>query len=606
MTKSRILFAGDVCGNVDTLFRVVAEQSAKAGSFDALICVGSFFHPDTKVGEALVDVPNEIPIPTYFIDSLVSECGRDLDREHRGPVELMPNLTVLPRSGVAKELIGDLNIAYISGKSGKDSGDMESAIVQQASGLNVDLLLTCDWPEQFHRNLEQADLPNVDMSAIQTHHCSPVVARLINAVKPRYTIAASADVYYVRRPFIMTTTGAADTVGRLVCLGAVGENKDPGRRWIHALVLAGGEQTVSIPGDATMSPFGLKDEDAPVSKRQRTLSSDSTAEFNGSKDVFVSNIPYDVSPAGLDAALTRMFSKSAGFVRIKKMMIPRGFAILEFQSHPEAMAAVDGNQDSKLGPRRLHVRISDPAGARKQRETGGRPDERNTQFEVDTSPNPDCWFCLANPSIDHDAIFAIDENAAVYAALAKGCITRDHSLVCPVTHYGCFAQANEDARRACTGYIDRFEKCMQSMDRDVIVYERWIPMNATAANHMQVHLIPIAKEQSATIDWTSIVKTKGREAGIELMRVRDQAEVVKRMEGILNRVSYLYISFPSKDAGERESWLGIGRMTFPFPREIICAGLGCPERSEWKNCTQPPEDEKQQTSELKELFAKFS
>jgi diadenosine tetraphosphate (Ap4A) HIT family hydrolase len=321
------------------------------------------------------------------------------------------------------------------------------------------------------------------------------------------------------------------------------------------------------------------------------------------RDVFVSNIPYDVSQAGLEGALKRMFGKFEGYLGVKRLMLQRGFAIVAFDSGENASAAVEFAQDLKLGPRKLFVKVNDPEGAKKQRmEREVQQDaQRSTGFHVDTSPNPDCWFCLANPKFENHVVFAVDEKASVYAALAKGGIAKYHCLIAPVTHYGCYAAASEEVQNTCNEFVDKISETVAAMDRDVVVYERWIPMNSTAANHMQIHFVPV--ERDSNIDWSEIVKSKGKEAEIEFIRVNSHADVVEKMKGILSRVSYLFISFPGSD-GKRESWLGIGRMSFPFPREIVCAGTKCPERADWKSCAQSVEQETEQAAELKELFYK--
>ena len=45
---SRVLLAGDVCGRLDALYARVAAVAAKAGPFDALLCVGRFFEEETE------------------------------------------------------------------------------------------------------------------------------------------------------------------------------------------------------------------------------------------------------------------------------------------------------------------------------------------------------------------------------------------------------------------------------------------------------------------------------------------------------------------------------------------------------------------------------
>jgi hypothetical protein len=95
------------------------------------------------------------------------------------------------------------------------------------------------------------------------------------------------------------------------------------------------------------------------------------------------------------------------------------------------------------------------------------------------------------------------------------------------------------------------------------------------------------------VDWKSILQRKGKEVGIEFKDCRTHADVVEKMDGILNRVSYLYMSLP-----DGQSLIGIGKMPFTFPREVICEGLGTPDRVDWKSCQI---DEKAETKTVQEL-----
>ena len=71
MTTMKILVAGDVEGNLPTLFKRVESVNAKAGPFEMLLCVGSFFGPgnlgwgDYKSGRCKVPLPVYILGPTH-------------------------------------------------------------------------------------------------------------------------------------------------------------------------------------------------------------------------------------------------------------------------------------------------------------------------------------------------------------------------------------------------------------------------------------------------------------------------------------------------------------------------------------------------------------
>ena len=325
-------------------------------------------------------------------------------------------------------------------------------------------------------------------------------------------------------------------------------------------------------------------EDSPRGDAKRQRVSEDSDEV---KQIFVSNIPYDVSQVGLEGALKRMFGKYPSFKGIKKLIMNRGFAFIEFGDSADASRAVDENQDKKMGPRTLRVQLSRPPG---RRTTAGDQPEQPVQC---TLPDADCWFCLANPNFEKRMVYAVDETASVYASLAKGQLTPGHSVVCPVTHFGCYAQADEKTRTACDEMVSKLTRLFEERGNKVLVYERWIPMNTHSANHMQVHVVPVSGD--VDVDWVKVLKDKGKEIDINFAVVGSHLDVVEKMKGILNRVSYLYVRIP----GDRDQYLGLGKMPFTFPREIVCAALATPEKIDWKACVADPEDEEKALLDLK-------
>lgn len=322
-------------------------------------------------------------------------------------------------------------------------------------------------------------------------------------------------------------------------------------------------------------------------KRQKVSESS-----DGIREVFIANIPYDVSEVGLTGALKRMFGKYPSFMGIRKLIMNRGFAFVEYSDPTDAAKAVEENQDKKMGPRTLRVQLSRPPGRRTS------PTDQQESTMQCTLPDADCWFCLANPNFDKHLVFAVDETTSVYASLAKGQITPGHSVVCPVTHFGCYAQADDKTRAACDEMVKKLTHVFEKRGQNVIVYERWIPMNTHSANHMQIHVVPIPGESKVV--WAKLLKGLGKDIDIDFVEITDQNEVVEKMKGILNRVSYLYMRLA--DLGETQH-LGLGKMAFTFPREIICTGLQTPERIDWKACESNPEDEAKAVDELKSDLA---
>jgi hypothetical protein len=116
--SAKILFAGDTNGNLAGLMKAVEKANSKAGPFDAVLCVGSFFG-DGSAGPFMPQLipylcgKATVPVPTFFI------CGAEPEGEM--PVglpdagcEICPNLTYLGRRGF-RNVVPNLTVGFLSG-----------------------------------------------------------------------------------------------------------------------------------------------------------------------------------------------------------------------------------------------------------------------------------------------------------------------------------------------------------------------------------------------------------------------------------------------------------------------------------------------------------
>ena len=114
--STKVLIAGDTCGQFAKLMKAVGSANAKAGPFDACFCVGGFFGADARrelipylTGQA------KVPVPTYFILGAEPEGELPVALPEEG-CELCPNLTYLGRRGCREvEGCGGLTVAFLSG-----------------------------------------------------------------------------------------------------------------------------------------------------------------------------------------------------------------------------------------------------------------------------------------------------------------------------------------------------------------------------------------------------------------------------------------------------------------------------------------------------------
>ena len=108
----KVLVSGDTDGNISALFKRVETVNSKAGPFEMLLCVGSFFGPgnlgwaDYKSGRC------KVPLPTYILGP--THPSQLISYPDLAGCELAENLIYLGKQGCFTTKEG-LRIAYLSG-----------------------------------------------------------------------------------------------------------------------------------------------------------------------------------------------------------------------------------------------------------------------------------------------------------------------------------------------------------------------------------------------------------------------------------------------------------------------------------------------------------
>ena len=262
----KILVSGDVDGNISALFKRVETVNKKAGPFEMLLCVGSFFGPgnlgwaDYKSGRC------KVPLPTYILgptapDQLASYP--DL-----GGAELCDNLIYLGRQGCFTTKEG-LRVAYLSGVQAEDrlSAQTHNYTVESLNSLEatlrwdssqytgVDILLTSDWPKGITNNLHQQPGAVDDLRL-----GSALVSRLALLSRPRYHFSGLHGEHYERPPYRNHNSGSevSKHVTRFISLARVA-NKEK-KKWLYAFNMTpissmDHHELVAQPPGVTEMPF---------------------------------------------------------------------------------------------------------------------------------------------------------------------------------------------------------------------------------------------------------------------------------------------------------------------------------------------------------------
>jgi len=246
-TATKILVAGDVRGQYDTLYARVGPIHEKKGPFSCLLCIGDFFGEPDAAQLALAPYlsgERSAPLPTYFVASsgLMPAC---MDGKGGGG-EIAANLTCLGQAGT-REIAG-LQLAYASAADEEQASEQLLALRSAADApgfRGVDVLLTHAWPRGAFRRLPEGALPaellpDRDLDTVGLERLAELAALL----RPRHHFVATEGQFYARPPYRLPDGHGA----KLLAMAAVAADKK--QRWLYALALAPLSATGGRPVEA--------------------------------------------------------------------------------------------------------------------------------------------------------------------------------------------------------------------------------------------------------------------------------------------------------------------------------------------------------------------
>ena len=412
----KILVSGDVEGNISALFKRVEAVNAKAGPFEMLLCVGSFFGPgnlgwsDYKSGRC------KVPLPTYILGPTApTQLSSFPDL---AGCELAENLIYLGRQGCFTTKEG-LRIAYISGSQAQDSLEAggHNYTVESLNSLEatlrfrlmlytldacfnitffrwdndkyvgVDILLSSDWPKGISNNLRQRP-DGVDDERLG----SALISRLTLLSRPRYHFAGLHGEHFERPPYRNHASGSelSKHVTRFISLAKVG-NKEK-KKWLYAFNIA--PLTVMDHHELVSQPQGVTD--MPFREQHITIDSGSKGD----------QFRWDMN-AKMDEGDGRGRKRKRG-----------------------------------------------------EGDTGGGPPK----------PAGPCWFCLSSAEVEKHLIVSVGSH--VYLALPKGGLTDDHVLICPIGHHSSQISLPEEAVEEVKKFKSALRKMYKKHGKSAVFFER--------------------------------------------------------------------------------------------------------------------------------------
>jgi len=642
-TRLKLLLSGDAEGNLIKLYTQAANQQKKIGKFDLLFAVGGFLPgagtSDSSAALAeYVTGKRQCPVQTYFIESRSAAL---LQSAPEGKT-LCANVNFLGGFGI-REIAG-LRVAFLSGHYDAEVYNAQSTSVatpafvgasytpmaveslirlsQEPGAPAIDVLLTAEWPTNIDTKLDETEGPkHPEGSALDLQpFSSPAVAELCAVLEPRYHIFGAGDLFYQRPPF---QTLARGHVCRCIAIGKVG-SKGKGRTWVHGLSLSPSTSMPSTalmqrPENTTPCPFAsmVKSEPAlngtdPSRKRGAdALDQDGDGRVVVPNEVFLGGLPPIIDERRLMAAFKE-------FGTIERISLARedsvdgrpcrGFGWVTFATPQEADAACDLSELLECGGRKISISIS----RRKPRADGTVGGRKRREVQIVIEPHSECWFCLVNPEVEKHMI--VTATTQVYVATARGPIIPSHVLILPVKHAPCFAACPPELQEALAKHIEAIRRMFKEAKQECLVFERWIPMSASAANHMQIQILPMDQNQAYGSQEALQEMGKKYLPDANFKKVEAYADVVDHLNDD-SATPYVYFELPGDNtaAGRKvERFIHVGqkdddsRIPINFGRQVACQIFDCEEKVDWRQCTEDRDREKQLAVAFRQEFKDYA
>ena len=203
-----------------------------------------------------------------------------------------------------------------------------------------------------------------------------------------------------------------------------------------------------------------------------------------------------------------------------------------------------------------------------------------------------CWFCLGGSQVEKHLVVSVADH--VYLAMAKGGLTPDHTLICPIAHYPSTVELPDEALMEIEKYKSSLRKLFKKQGYSCVIYERNF-----YTQHLQIQVIPVPREKAE--DLKSLFMEMGSEKDMEFDMLDDETDL---KEIIRPQVPFFLVEF---EDGSRLLHRVRRKMPLQFGREVLASPsvLDMVDRTDWKSCKVSMDDEKKITGNFRKKFQPF-
>ncbi|SIO73871.1 CWF19-like protein 1 [Babesia microti strain RI] len=109
--------------------------------------------------------------------------------------------------------------------------------------------------------------------------------------------------------------------------------------------------------------------------------------------------------------------------------------------------------------------------------------------KIASTPQPGCWFCLANDSCEIHMISYVFNYC--YLAIAKGALNKFHCIITSIDHFPNLLLSPPAIREDIKYAVNIAINIIINRGQGAIAFERYMPMNSENANHLQVQVAAV-------------------------------------------------------------------------------------------------------------------